>query len=482
MSQRKLKDSDDNTVVELKRKRVRQDRIEIPDLRSRMKIKDDSFEIINISAFGVGIISEKEFTLNTFIENADILIENIPVVSTDLKCVRSEKTHDGNYRIGFEVMTHQISVEAVTAITEALRLRQDIDARLSRYSHLPEKFRIEVYEMRELLDLIESKIKEFEGSKNFLSKNDKDIFENVVITAFSNPIFECIKDGNLRLKEILSGATKDQLQFGYDFFREQLKHFLYQSPFADRSYRKPLNYPGDYEMMRLIYRDEAYGTTLFGRCMEKALQMFPEPGAVRNRATYLADKIGSTLMKNKDNENINILSVACGPAHEWSHVLSKWKSDIPKNLTISLLDQDEAALKAAQRSIYEIAKKHGVKVNLDLINTPIKRIIVEGLHDTTFDLIYSAGLFDYFTDPVASRAGKTLFDALKSGGTLIIGNFDIQTPNQFGMRTVFDWDLIYRSREDLLRLYSIPNSEITIEEEMNKINLFCQIKKGPLTG
>ena len=113
---------------------------------------------------------------------------------------------------------------------------------------------------------------------------------------------------------------------------------------------------------------------------------------------------------------------------------------------------------------------------LNFVNKAIKNVITRGLSDADFDVIYSAGLFDYFSDPVAQLGAKALFKHLKPGGKLVIGNFNQTTPNQFTMRLALDWSLIYRSEDDLKRLYA-NLGELNIEQEPEGVNLFCVIRK-----
>jgi extracellular factor (EF) 3-hydroxypalmitic acid methyl ester biosynthesis protein len=72
---------------------------------------------------------------------------------------------------------------------------------------------------------------------------------------------------------------------------------------------------------------------------------------------------------------------------------------------------------------------------------------------------------------------KALFERLKPGGQLIIGNFSLKTPNQFGMRIALDWNLIYRSHEDLRRLFGNLGGTFSVEQEPEGVNLFCVIRK-----
>jgi extracellular factor (EF) 3-hydroxypalmitic acid methyl ester biosynthesis protein len=173
-----------------------------------------------------------------------------------------------------------------------------------------------------------------------------------------------------------------------------------------------------------------------------------------------------------------IFSVACGPAFELIKYIQGNDKKYWQDLQITLLDQDVLALKEAQRNILSAAKLAGGHVNVKLMNTNIKDLILRGTEESDFDLIYSSGLFDYFTDPVAKRAGAMLFDKLAPRGLLIIGNFSSSSPNYFGMQVVFDWHLVLRSEQDLLRLFAFENAEVKVEAEAENVNLFCNVRRA----
>ncbi len=124
-----------------------------------------------------------------------------------------------------------------------------------------------------------------------------------------------------------------------------------------------------------------------------------------------------------------------------------------------------------------MSRRTSSPVKLNFIHKAIKNVITRGLQESNFDLIYSAGLFDYFSDPVAQMGAKALFKRLKPGGRLIIGNFNLTTPNQFAMRLALDWSLIYRSFDDLKRLFGDLGGVLSIEQEPEGVNLFCVIRK-----
>jgi SAM-dependent methyltransferase len=262
------------------------------------------------------------------------------------------------------------------------------------------------------------------------------------------------------------------------FFREQLNALLYQAPFSHRSMAKPLGYAGDFEMMNIIYRNEHAGDSLFGKCLHAHWLDHPEAKAVRNRSRYLFGLL-SHVIRTAAGAPLKIGSIACGPAREVQMIIESSKEqelDLA-NCEFHLLDQDIKALKHSHERLWEIAKVMDSPVKLNFINRAIKNVITRGLEQRDFDLIYSAGLFDYFSDPVAQLGAKALFKHLKPGGRLVIGNFNLTTPNQFMMRLALDWSLIYRSVDDLKRLYGNLGGDLSIEQEPEGVNLFCVIRK-----
>ena len=87
-------------------------------------------------------------------------------------------------------------------------------------------------------------------------------------------------------------------------------------------------------------------------------------------------------------------------------------------------------------------------------------------------------MFDYLSDAVANTAAKKIFESVRPGGKLIIGNFNVNNPNQVVMDYALDWKLIYRSEKDLLNLFSDVGGKLSIEKENLDLNLFCVIQKG----
>ena len=70
------------------------------------------------------------------------------------------------------------------------------------------------------------------------------------------------------------------------------------------------------------------------------------------------------------------------------------------------------------------------------------------------DLVYSAGLYDYLTEPVGRRLTELLYSKLRPGGRLLVGNLTEMPDSTWIMEFVVSWHLVYRTEESMMRLGS----------------------------
>lgn len=96
-----------------------------------------------------------------------------------------------------------------------------------------------------------------------------------------------------------------------------------------------------------------------------------------------------------------------------------------------------------------------------------------------YDLVWSAGLFDYFDDETFIRILNRYLSFIEEGGELIIGNFHPRNPSR-GYMEFGEWYLHHRTNEELIALAQKAGvkdaNRITIEEEELGVNLFMRIK------
>ncbi len=284
-----------------------------------------------------------------------------------------------------------------------------------------------------------------------------------------------------------------------------LQELLKNSPYFYHSVFKPRGYAGDAEMMALIYRNQYEGKGLFDKLMHKIGTECVAGEAIRNRRQLMLNEF-------KPLEKGKVLSLAAGPAQEIYDSIEMGANQ----LEFTALDHDIVTLKNAQNKIqspnlkYAIANAfHLIKGNKKILY-PRKQFLpycdpkkdfkgkrklflpvkyeIKDLKPATYDLIYSIGLFDYIKTYSSSDKGtikltSILFDLLKPGGKLLIGNVSHVMPIGiiWTMNCICDWYLIHRSEHEVIDFANgIPQNQIEKLEvitEPSGVNYFLKIEK-----
>lgn len=452
---------------------VRQDRKWVEDLNCYIEIGGDKHKVINLSAFGILIVAPEK-ALPKELE-CPFIVENVELGILKLRQARVQKSFDNTRDlIGFEIVGEPFDISRINAVEDARKIIESSTKYQEATRRIPDSFARKVYEIKDWLEELQGEVNSIAAANEHVERHNHLEFEQAFVQVMGDYFNKVMPIKNQNLGELIKDYNDTVIKNCYEFFREKLKALIYQAPFSNRVFHKPLGYAGDYEMMNIIYRSSPEGDTLFAKCLHDYWVKQPAAQAVRNRARYIKSKI-IDFTANKKEEPSKFLSVACGPAKEWQELLEEGVLSSTNHI-VDLLDQDENALKHVQRKIKEQVYKSKSTIQFNYVNKAIKNIIARGL-DTKYDLIYSAGLFDYFSEPVAQIAAKKLFEALNPGGKLIIGNFNVENPNSIVMDLALDWHLIYRSKADLTRMFDHIGDDLEIESEDLAINLFVVISK-----
>ena len=468
MNQPAFKHQDFSIDKAVRNKVVRQDRFFPNSSDHFILIESGKFRVENYAAFGIAV---KDFDQPNISKTKCLyLVDEIEICDLDLNYVRYDIATGLTI---FSLENQPLPIEAILAIELAKENISEFEKDLQKHESIPSGFRQSTNEFKGWIEALDSKVNKLEKSSFNTTKRDLDEYEEAIAHYVSKYLMLNIHNFSKALGLSLAGLSEDQIKKCYDFLRSKVGHIFYKSPYGSRAFNKPRGYAGDFEMMNNVYFNELRGDNLFSKCVQRFFTDNPAGKAVRNRALYLNQKINQSLCQNKKSK---ILGVASGPARE----IQKFFADDPAGAArceIHLLDQDTEALKFSQKEIFDISRSKGVKPNVHFHNLAIKNIITEGLPFDNFDLIYSSGLFDYFTDPVAQFAAKQLYKGLAEKGELVIGNFGSNNPAQFVMEALGDWYLIYRDEKKLTDLYNVITSKLTIESESEGINLFAILKK-----
>ncbi len=259
-----------------------------------------------------------------------------------------------------------------------------------------------------------------------------------------------------------SGAiTEEQIKTIWDAFgvagsRDTMQGFVFL---------KPHGYHGDWEIIDRMYT-RWISTDPKLRKWDIYFHSRHAPKAVRNRIACLRTRLNA-LVSTRETGPIEVLVVGCGPARDISDYLEHHPDT---RVHFTCLDQDETAIQHAR----SLCAKWPASVDFRLAN------VIRHLPKKTFDLVWAAGLFDYFNDQLFVLMTRRLRHCMKPDGLLTIGNFSTHNPTRAYME-FGGWSLILRSEEELIALATkagIPAEEIHITTESEGVQLFLDIRKN----
>jgi len=426
--------------------RLRQERVKPADVSCRLLIDGISLRVVDFSATGVAISSDRRFRKE--MTGVPFRYANTKVMSLDLKEKRCTLLDSGKYRIAYEVTGSPIDFDRLEGIRAAYRLVQQHRQYVESSHELPVHIKAKVYEIKDWIEQLMNKTNALVQEQEFTSQDAQEEFELAIVQQVAEYFADMFSTYLMSFAQDIQREDYHVKKQAVEFLRHKLHKLIYQAPFAHRVFSKPLGYAGDYEMMNLIYRSESIGKTLFARCLQRYYINEPSAQAVRNRVENFVDKITRLVESRSPMQGpIRVLSVACGPAMEWQKLLPLLPDGV--EIEVDLLDQDEQALLSTQRQMQRLLSRFPKAIKFRYLNKAIKNIIVRGMEGQNYDLIYSSGLFDYLSDAASTMAATRLYDSVNPGGQLIIGNFNVGNPSQLLMDYALDWPLIYRSKEDL---------------------------------
>jgi extracellular factor (EF) 3-hydroxypalmitic acid methyl ester biosynthesis protein len=223
---------------------------------------------------------------------------------------------------------------------------------------------------------------------------------------------------------------------------------------------RPHGYPGDFEIIDKIYVRHISPDPRFMR-WDAFFHAQSATKAVRNRKSYFH----SLVDLHSRPKPPRILKLASGPGRS----MFEWLSLHPNaEVTFDCIELDPNAIRYSEALNEEFLSRISFK----------QQNVVRFQPSRHYDLIWIAGLFDYFPDRIFASVLKRLIPAIGEGGELVIGNFSPTNPSRAYME-FGGWSLHHRTADELvslaLRSGAAPDT-IQIDAEPLGINLFLRIK------
>jgi len=289
-------------------------------------------------------------------------------------------------------------------------------------------------------------------------------------------------DGQLdKLRDLVLKYSKEEHERHGYYLRRHAWEFILGSEFLKRTNLKPRGYAGDADMMVMLYENQYVGNYVFNRLMHKHPVETAAAQAVRNRRRMIPRVMRAARARfpHVAAGGFRILSVACGPSWELQDLfLSPEDFD---TFHITLLDQDTHALESARTGIRKIEAARDARIRVRYVNDSVRTMLREpdlaAKFGGRFHFIYTMGMFDYLTPPVAKAVLRKLFDLLVPGGSLEIGNYHVGNPTRYYMEYWMDWVLYYRTEEDMLDLAEGLGGNPVVSFEETKAQMFLTLEK-----
>jgi hypothetical protein len=254
-----------------------------------------------------------------------------------------------------------------------------------------------------------------------------------------------------------------------DYFRERIKSMLTEQTLIGHGFVKPFGYPGDFTLIDKIYRYDVNQDVRY-KNWDLFFQNQPGANAVRNRKAFFIEYCKNLSAKK---ENATVLILGSGPASDVYEFLTDYSGG--NNMSIDLIDFDQCAIDFSR----EKNKIFNGQISYNKINA------LRYNSYRLYDLIWSAGLFDYFKDKHFTFLLRKYINCLVEDGEMVISNFSTKNPTKRLMEVLSDWYLNLRTESDLFRIASDANIDkelVSVEKEPLGINLFLKIRKNILSS
>ncbi len=249
-----------------------------------------------------------------------------------------------------------------------------------------------------------------------------------------------------------------------DDFREKIKTILNENTLIGHGFVKPYGYPGDFSLIDKIYHFEVNEEVRY-KNWDLFFQNQPAANAVRYRKDFFIDYC-KNLASTKENPKVLILG--SGPATDVYEFLTSFSD--AKKISFDLIDFNQFAI--------DFSMKKNERFNGQVSYNRINALRFNAFK--LYDLIWSAGLFDYFKDKHFTFLVRKYINCLTENGEMVITNFSTKNPTRRLMEVLSDWYLNLRTESDLFKVSldaGIDKELVNIEKDILSINLFLKIRK-----
>jgi extracellular factor (EF) 3-hydroxypalmitic acid methyl ester biosynthesis protein len=381
-----------------------------------------------------------------------------------------------------------LDIDVASPVGEKERLRSEYFEFVQEWEKIHQvipEFKVVVADIQTLFVDLRRWMEQVELRVRSQPSGDRLQTEREVIQDLQEPVFPTITP----LIERFEAITESQVPEGAvpvhrTYIKRQLHPLVLCAPFVFRTFQKPLGYAGDYEMVNMMLRDPLEGSSMFAKLLNNYFLHAPPVVAHRNRIQYLTHTLSEeTLRIARKGKFARVFNFGCGPAKEVQDFLTR--DDLSDRAHFTLLDFNEETLDHTGRLLDDAKMRYRRTTQLRLVKKSVHQLLKEASRPNkefppnSFDLVYCAGLFDYFSDRICKRLMNIFYDLLAPGGLLVATNVDSSNPSRNWMEFVVDWHLVYRNAKQLesLRPDAASTESYCVRADKTGVNIFVEVRK-----
>jgi extracellular factor (EF) 3-hydroxypalmitic acid methyl ester biosynthesis protein len=266
-----------------------------------------------------------------------------------------------------------------------------------------------------------------------------------------------------------------------NFAQRELHPLLMVSPWAHRCFSKPFGYAGDYEMLNMTLRDPCEGPNTYAWVLNSYILTTDPPIAYANRIAMLVEHLREEAQRVRRDHGrpLKALTVGCGPVNEVQRFMRE--DTLSSGCEFHLMDFNQPTIDFAKERVEEASQVRGNRINATYINKSIHELLQEARgrrasFNTTYDILYCAGLFDYLSDRICGNLIDLFYRHINPGGMVIVTNVAHSRPIVASLELLMEWYLIYR--DDAAMLALMPGlGKQSVRTDSTGINKFLILRK-----
>jgi len=340
------------------------------------------------------------------------------------------------------------------------------------------EFKVQVTDIEAFLVAIRQWLEQVEFDLGLNRADPLSESQREMLEAIAKRVIAAFNAQHEKFEEFAYAIPEEHYGAHQDFVRRHWQPLFLCSPFARRTFYKPLGYAGDYEMMNMIHRNQPEGGSLYEKLIHFLLVSQWPAQSVRNRVAHFKHQLlEETARVARTGRRARILNVGCGPAREVQDFLKE--TPLANEADFVLLDFNDETLEYVAAQIKRLKGAFSQKTSVETQQVSVHHLLRSGTGtEPAYDLIYCGGLFDYLSEPTCRALVQLFYDRLRPGGKVIVANMNDSKPFRNFIEFVLDWQLIYRDSAQMQALApEAARESARVIAEATSVNLFLHLSK-----